>query len=218
MANKQFAFCKKSKNEEVFEEEKIYKTTLLDNISLMTEHSKMSQIIDSGGYFWAEFKYTLARNGKTLYGNISRIFFSDVNLPTSSIASDGTGRATKMCKLDINNVFPLMRYLTYHPDTFYVAYQLNTVSDGVSDEVIYKLAESLMPKKKLFIKNIVRGLKAVKGEYNDELVELSMDFFSCSEPKAIEHIKLIELTGKLKELKEMFGLVEDKKSKKGAKK
>ncbi|HQL66942.1 MAG TPA: hypothetical protein PK151_05275 [Caldisericia bacterium] len=187
------------------------KTTLMDNIAIVTYLKKLKPILDNDGFFFGVIDCVQGKDGK-IYENLSDVKFVESECPKTALNEIGVGKKVVQKILDINYPQSIIRYLSFHPDSVLACHHANSVSD-LTPEVVMMTLEQYLPKKKLYIKN--HGIR-VKKENEDNLIEEVQKFFKVSKIQAQEYVDRIDICGKLEEFSEHFlgGEVKEKKTKK----
>ena len=175
------------------------KTTLIDNIAIVTYLKKLKPILDNDGFFYAVVDCVQGRNG-IIYENLVDVKFNEKDCPTTSLNEIGVGKKVVQKILDISYPQSVIRYLSFHPDSTLACYYANSISN-LTPEVIMSTLEQYLPKKKLYIRNY--GIRMRKEDEENLVKEVQM-FFKISRVRAQEYIDRIDICGKLEEFSEHF--------------
>ena len=175
------------------------KTTLLDNISLITYLKKGAEIVRNGGLFYAVYDCVMSKNGK-VYENIIDVIYEEEKCPKVELNELGVGKKIVFKELDISYMRGIIRYLSYHPDSLRASYYANSMID-CSPENVFLVLEKLLPKKKLYIKNIGQKGKELDDK---EFVERVREFYHVSTRRAKDYITTISKVGKIEEFSTWF--------------
>lgn len=177
------SFLMGNENSQQEDEFKAIKTTLLENIKLITYFKPLKKIIENGDYFVAK----ITRNSKG-YEDIDEI---DFNFETVKERRK-KGLNVIIKKFDFSSPKSFLRYIAYSPDIIKKAHLLNQFVDKVPPKTFYCLAEKIIPRGKYFIKN----LNPKKKEVDNEYTQLVMEYFKINEKRARGYIELIQLENK----------------------
>lgn len=196
------------------EESEPTKTSLMDNIAILSYLKKLKPILDNDGFFYGVYDCVMYKNGQ-VYENLIDVVFTEKECPPCSLNEVGVGRKVEQKILDISYPKSMIQYLSFHNDSILASYYANEVIDMEPETVAFVL-EKYLPRKKMFIKNL--GIK-VKNKDNETIVDDVQKFFKVSQRQANEYVERIELLGKLEEFQELFSggdekVKKDKKDKK----
>jgi len=187
------------------------KTTLTDLITILTEFKCLNEILENNNYFYVIMRITKSKNGRS-YENIEKILFNREKLESMNLENDPQRKVYSMSVVE-NLVYPLVRYISYHPELFQAAFKVNLMVGKVSPMKIYKFIEELTPKKKFFITNL--GAKVTS---DDPIIYRVADYFNCSIERAMSFMETLEECGTDEEFIEFFNYDDKPKEKKRGKK
>jgi len=184
------------------------KTSLLDNIAILTYLKKLKPILANDGFFFGIYNCVMAKNGQ-VYDNLTDVVFTEKDCPPTELNEVGVGKKVEAKLLDISYPKSLIQYLSFHNDTLLASYYANQVAD-MEPEAVALVLEKHLPKRKLFIKNL--GIK-IKNRENKQLLEDVQRFFKVSFKQADEYLERIETMGRLEEFEQLFAGGEEKPKK-----
>lgn len=163
------------------ESEKTESTGLMDIITILSWFKCYDQIEKNGMFFYGIYRWDKSKK----YLNLEQIKFIKEELPVMNEA-DGS---IKLMKLDISGIRFIVQYLSYNQESFNAAFGVNKIID-VDTPMVFKLLEKILPRRKLFIKNLSK-----KKEIPEKLLSDLMNFLNISKKVAIDYIETAEICG-----------------------